>query len=229
MSDVAVAEQSNEVSAVSVDYFVAKKLGCTQAFTEQGQRLSLTVLKVYPMHITQVKTVERDDYAAIQVACKPRKSHNRPMTGHFKKAGVPVMRHLFEIRMGLQDDMSAYAVGQALSPSRFSEAKYVDAQGKTIGKGFAGCIKRHNFSMQCASHGVSVSHRVPGSTGQCQFPGRVFKGKKMPGRMGNKQQTIKNLRIHDFNAESGELRVIGAVPGHKNSDVLLHLHGFDNQ
>ena len=217
-----VAQQSQ---GPTTNTLFARKLKCTQVFQEDGSRISVTVLSLHALYIVQVKTLETDGYQAIQVGYKEKKRHNKPMTGHFQKAQVPLMTHLVEIRLP-NANMADYAVGSLLSTANLAKALSVDVSGHTIGKGFAGCIKRHNFSMQCASHGVSLSHRVPGSTGQCQFPGRVFPGKKMAGRMGNKQRTVKNLKVISFDSESGTLMVKGAVPGHKNSEVMIRLSAF---
>ncbi len=222
MPQEVVTEQEAKADAIYLDHLYAKKLGCTQIFNEEGQRISVTVLELYAMHVTQIKTLEKDGYQALQLAFKSAKRLNKPMGGHFKSAGVEPMSQVFEVRMD-GEDMSVYRLGDLISADHLGYAKTIHVTGHTIGKGFAGCIKRHNFSMQCATHGVSLSHRVPGSTGQCQFPGRVFPGKKMPGRMGNVQRTVKNLTVVRYDAERQRLLVKGAVPGSKNSQILIRI------
>ena len=201
---------------------VGKKAGMTRIFTEDGVSIPVTVVEVQPNRVAQVKTAETDGYNAIQVttgACKA--SHvSKSMAGHYAKAGVEAGRGLWEFRLDGSED-AAYELGSELTVSLFEAGQKVDVTGKTIGKGFAGGVKRHNFSMQDATHGNSLSHRAPGSIGQCQTPGRVFKGKKMAGHMGDKQRTIQTLELVRVDAERGLLLIKGSVPGAKGSDVVV--------
>jgi large subunit ribosomal protein L3 len=169
-----------------------------------------------------VKTLESDGYRALQVTTGKRRASRvtRPMAGHFAKAGTEAGRGLWEFRLadGEGDDI---AVGSEISVERFEAGQKIDVSGTSIGKGFAGTVKRHNFHMQDATHGNSISHRAPGSIGQCQTPGRVFKGKKMSGHMGNVSRTSQNLEVVRVDAERNLLLVKGAVPGSKGGDVVI--------
>lgn len=200
---------------------VGKKCGMTRVFTEDGVSIPVTVVEVQPNRVTQVKTVESDGYSAIQVTTGARKaSHvNKAAAGHYAKAGVEAGRGLWEFRTEGSDE--EFETGSELTVSRFEAGQKVDVTGKTIGKGFAGGVKRHGFSMQDATHGNSISHRAPGSIGQCQTPGRVFKGKKMAGHMGDKQRTVQTLEIVRVDEERGLLLIKGSVPGSKNADVIV--------
>ncbi len=200
---------------------VGRKCGMTRVFTEEGRSVPVTVVQVEANRVTQLRTVERDGYRAVQVTTGSRKPSRltKPEAGHFAKAGVEPGRGMWEFRLedGEGEDLQ---VGVALGVE-FKAGQYVDVSGLTLGKGFAGTIKRHHFSSQDASHGNSLSHRVPGSIGQNQTPGRVFKGKRMAGRMGNVRRTVQNLQVVAVDKERNLLLIRGAVPGHKGSDVLV--------
>ena len=201
---------------------VGRKSGMTRVFTEEGMSVPVTVVEVQPNRVTQVKTPETDGYSAIQVTTGSKKaSHvNKPMAGHYAKAGVEAGRGLWEFRIE-GEEAAELTVGGEVSVDMFEEGQKIDVTGTTIGKGFQGGIKRHNFTMQDATHGNSISHRAPGSIGQCQTPGRVFKGKKMAGHMGNVRRTIQNLEIVRVDAERNLLLVKGAVPGARGGDVIV--------
>lgn len=201
---------------------VGRKAGMTRIFTDAGASVPVTVIEVEPNRVTQVKTLENDGYRAIQVTTGSRRTSrvNKPSAGLYAKAGVEPGRGLWEFRLndGEGEDCNA---GSDLKVDMFSEGQKVDVTGTSIGKGFAGVIKRHNFHMQDATHGNSVSHRAPGSIGQNQTPGRVFKGKKMAGHMGNVKRTTQNLEIVRVDSERNLLLVKGAIPGAKGSDVIV--------
>jgi large subunit ribosomal protein L3 len=194
----------------------------TRVFCEDGTSVPVTVLQIDSNRVTQVKTVEVDGYRAVQVAAGDKKSSrvNKAMAGHYAAANVTAGRGLWEFRLedGEGSDLSA---GSPLPLDIFSVGQVVDVQGKSIGKGFAGGIKRHNFHMQDATHGNSRSHRVLGSIGMNQTPGRVFKGKKMEGHMGSEKVTIQNLIIQAIDTERNLILVKGAVPGSKGGDVVI--------
>jgi large subunit ribosomal protein L3 len=194
----------------------------TRVFCEDGSSVPVTVLQIDSNRVIQVKSVEVDGYRSIQVAAGDKKSSrvNKAMAGHYAAANVTAGRGLWEFRLEENEgeDLSA---GVQLSLNIFSAGQVVDVQGKSIGKGFAGGIKRHNFSMQDATHGNSRSHRVLGSIGMCQTPGRVFKGKKMEGHMGAEKVTVQNLTIHSIDAVRNLILVKGAVPGAKGGDVVI--------
>jgi large subunit ribosomal protein L3 len=194
----------------------------TRVFCEDGSSVPVTVLQIDSNRVTQVKGIEVDGYRSIQVAAGDKKSSrvNKAMAGHYAAANVTAGRGLWEFRLedGEGEDLS---LGSQLSLDIFSAGQVVDVQGKSIGKGFAGGIKRHNFSMQDATHGNSRSHRVLGSIGMCQTPGRVFKGKKMEGHMGAEKVTVQNLTIHSIDAARNLILVKGAVPGAKGGDVVI--------
>jgi len=199
---------------------VGKKIGMTRIFTEEGKSLPVTVIEAKPNRVTQIKTMDRDGYSAVQVTKGNIKNSrvNKPTAGLFSKASVEAGEGLWEFRL---EDNSTGEIGASLTVSEFSEGQKVDVRGISKGKGFAGVVKRHNFKTQDMSHGNSISHRAPGSIGQCQTPGRVFKGKKMAGRMGNKKVTKQNLKVIDVDSENNLLMVKGSVPGKKNSIVYL--------
>jgi large subunit ribosomal protein L3 len=201
---------------------VGKKAGMTRIFTDDGVSIPVTVVEVQPNRVTQVKSAETDGYNAIQVTTGVRKASrvNKAMAGHFAKAGVEAGHGLWEFRLDCVED-AAYELGSELTVSMFEAGQKVDVTGKTIGKGFAGGVKRHNFATQDATHGNSLSHRAPGSIGQCQTPGRVFKGKKMAGHMGDKQRTIQMLELVRVDEDRGLLLIKGSVPGAKGSDVIV--------
>ena len=202
---------------------VGRKVGMTRVFTEDGASIPVTVIEVQANRVTRVKRSETDGYDAVQVTTGARAANriNRPEAGHFARAGVEAGRGLWEFRV----DPSALAqdleIGRELTVGRFGAGARVDATGVTIGKGFAGVIKRHHFRSQDATHGNSLAHRAPGSIGQNQTPGRVFKGKKMAGQLGNVRRTVRNLEVVRVDEERGLLLVKGAVPGPKGGDVLV--------
>lgn len=201
---------------------IGRKCGMTRIFTENGDSVPVTVIEVEPNRVTQIKTDATDGYTAVQVAVGTRRASliNKPMTGHYAKAGVGAGRGLWEFRLEAQD-VAAYNVGAELKADVFQQGQKVDVAGVSIGKGFAGTIKRHNFTMGDATHGNSLSHRAPGSIGQRQTPGRVFPGKKMAGHMGNTRVTVPNLEVIRVDAEKNYVLVKGAVPGSKGGDVVI--------
>src|SRR5262245_22241219 len=204
---------------------VGRKVGMTRIFTDDGNTLPVTVLDVSDNRVTQIKTAEKDRYAAVQVAFGKRRASRvrKPLAGHLAKAAVEAGRGLKEFR-GKQEEIGALKAGDKLPlQSIFKVGQLVDVQGVTIGKGFAGVIKRYHFGGQNASHGNSISHRVPGSTGQNQSPSRVFPGKRMPGRLGNKRRTISNLEIVRIDEARQLLLVKGSVPGSSGRDVVVRL------
>jgi large subunit ribosomal protein L3 len=201
---------------------IGRKAGMTRIFTEAGESIPVTVIECTPNRVTQVKTVETDGYRAVQVTAgevKPSRV-NKAETGHFKKAGVAAGRGLWEIRLA-DGEGADFAPGAEIKVDVFSDIKRVDVTGTSIGKGFAGVQKRWNFGGGRASHGNSLSHRVPGSIGQRQSPGKVWKGKKMAGHMGNTRVTALNLDLVRVDAERHLLLVKGAVPGAANGDVIV--------
>ena len=201
---------------------VGRKAGMTRIFREDGVSVPVTVISVDPNRVTQVKTLEKDGYRALQVTTGTRRASrvNKPMVGHFAKAGTEAGRSLWEFRLA-EDEGADIEVGSEFKVDVFEEGQRVDVTGTSIGKGFAGTVKRHNFRMQDATHGNSISHRAPGSIGQCQTPGRVFKGKKMSGHMGNVRRSTQNLEIVRVDMERNLLLIKGAVPGAKGGDVIV--------
>jgi large subunit ribosomal protein L3 len=201
---------------------VGRKCGMTRVFTDDGVSIPVTVIEAQPNRITQVKTVETDGYRALQVAAGSRKASrvSKPAAGHFAAAKVEAGDLLTEFRVA-DGDEAEYQVGAELRVELFAEGQKVDVIGTSIGKGFAGTVKRHNFSMQDATHGNSLAHRAPGSIGQNQTPGRVFKGKKMSGQMGNVRRTVQNLEVVRVDAERNVLLIKGAVPGHAGGKVIV--------
>ena len=201
---------------------VGRKCGMTRVFTEDGVSIPVTVVEAQPNRITQVKTVETDGYRALQVSAGSRKSSRvkKPAAGHFAAAKVEAGDLITEFRLadGEGEELEA---GNELKVDLFEEGQIVDVIGTSIGKGFAGTVKRHNFSMQDATHGNSLAHRAPGSIGQNQTPGRVFKGKKMSGHMGNVRRTIQNLKVVRVDNERNLLLIRGAVPGHAGGRVIV--------
>ena len=196
------------------------KLGMTQVFDEQNRVVPVTVVKAGPNVVTQVRTQEKDGYKAVQLAfgaVDPRKV-NKPRTGHFDKAGVTPRRFLAELRT---TDAETYEVGQEITAEVFAAGVEVDVTGTSKGKGYAGVMKRHGFKGQGASHGAQAVHRKPGSIGGCATPGRVFKGLRMAGRMGNDRVTTQNLTVHAVRAEDGLLLIKGAVPGPKGGLLFV--------
>ncbi len=201
---------------------VGRKRGMTRVFTEDGASIPVTVIEAQPNRITQVKTEETDGYRALQVTTGSRKPSRvtKPQAGHFAKAKVEAGDLMTEFRLadGEGDDFEA---GNEIKVDVFAEGQKVDVTGTTIGKGFAGTVKRHNFRTQDATHGNSLAHRAPGSIGQNQTPGRVFKGKKMSGHMGNVRRTAQNLEVVRVDEDRNLLLIRGAVPGHKGGSVIV--------
>lgn len=202
---------------------VGRKVGMMRLFTEEGDSIPVTVLDVSGNRVTQVKSVETDGYAAVQVAFGQRRASRvtKPLAGHYAKAGTEAGTVLKEFRLDPAVAAEFEAGAEILVDSLFEVGQKVDVQGTTIGKGFAGSIKRHNFSSQRASHGNSISHRAPGSTGMAQDPGRVFPGKRMAGHMGDVTRTVQNLDVVRVDVERGLIMVKGSVPGHKNGNVIV--------
>lgn len=198
---------------------VGRKAGMTRVFTESGASVPVTVIEVDPNRVTQVKTADTDGYAAIQVTVGERRASrvNKAAAGHFAKANTEAGRGLWEFRT----DGEEVSVGDQLSVERFEAGQKVDVTGQSKGKGFQGGIKRWNFHMQDATHGNSISHRALGSIGQCQTPGRVWKGKKMAGHMGAEQVTTQKLEVVRVDAERNLLLIKGAVPGATGGDVIV--------
>ncbi|MCJ0905048.1 50S ribosomal protein L3 [Rhodococcus sp. ARC_M6] len=196
------------------------KLGMTQVFDENNRVVPVTVVKAGPNVVTQIRTEERDGYTAVQLAfgaIDPRRV-NKPVSGQFAKAGVTPRRHVVELRIA---DASGYEVGQELTAEVFEDGAFVDVTGTSKGKGYAGVMKRHGFKGQGASHGTQAVHRRPGSIGACATPGRVFKGTRMAGRMGNDRITTQNLSVHKVDVENGLLLIKGAIPGRKGGLVIV--------
>ena len=201
---------------------VGRKCGMTRVFTDDGVSIPVTVIEAQPNRITQVKTVETDGYRALQVAAGSRKASrvSKPAAGHFAAAKVEAGDLLTEFRLA-DSDKADFEIGGEIRVDLFAEGQKVDVIGTSIGKGFAGTVKRHNFSMQDATHGNSLAHRAPGSIGQNQTPGRVFKGKKMSGHMGNVRRTVQNLEVVRVDAGRNVLLIKGAVPGHAGGKVIV--------
>ena len=201
---------------------VGRKCGMTRVFTEDGVSLPVTVIEAQPNLVTQVKTVEKDGYRALQVSAGSRKASrvSKPKAGHFAAAKVEAGDLMCEFRIDDSDERE-FELGSAFKVDIFEAGQKVDVIGTTIGKGFAGVIKRWNFQMQDATHGNSLAHRAPGSIGQNQTPGRVFKGKKMSGHMGSVRRTAQNLEVVRVDIERNLLLIKGAVPGHKGSRVVV--------
>jgi large subunit ribosomal protein L3 len=201
---------------------VGRKCGMTRVFTEDGASIPVTVIEAQPNRITQVKTVERDGYRALQITGGARKaSHvSKPEAGHFAAANVEAGDTITEFRLA-DDDQGDFELGAEFKVDLFEAGQKVDVVGTSIGKGFAGTVKRHNFRTQDATHGNSLSHRAPGSIGQNQSPGRVFKGKKMSGHMGNVRRTAQNLEVVRVDTDRNLLLIKGSVPGHKGGRVLV--------
>ncbi|MEJ2764582.1 50S ribosomal protein L3 [Photobacterium sp. MCCC 1A19761] len=199
---------------------IGRKVGMTRVFTEDGVSIPVTVVEVEANRVSQVKSVDTDGYNAIQVTTGTKKANrvSKPEAGHFAKAGVEAGRGLWEFRL---ENNEEFAVGAELTVELFNEVKKVDVTGTSKGKGFQGAVKRWNFRTQDMTHGNSLSHRAPGSIGQCQTPGRVFKGKKMAGHMGAERVTTQNLEIVRVDAERNLLLIKGAVPGATGGNVIV--------
>ena len=198
---------------------VGRKSGMTRVFTDEGVSIPVSVIEVDSNRIVQVKTADTDGYSAVQVTTGSRRASrvNKSLTGHFAKAGVEAGRGLWEFRVEGHD----LEVGGEVPLDLFAAGQKVDVTGTSKGKGFQGGVKRWNFSMQDAAHGNSLSHRAPGSIGQCQTPGRVFKGKKMAGQMGSERVTVQSLEIVRVDAERGLILIKGAIPGAPGSDIVV--------
>jgi large subunit ribosomal protein L3 len=201
---------------------VGRKVGMTRIFTEEGVSVPVTVVEVEANRVAQVKTLENDGYNALQVTTGSKKANRitKPEAGHYAKAGIEAGRGLWEFRLN-DGEGEGLETGSEITVDLFAETKVVDVTGTSKGKGFQGGVKRWNFHMQDATHGNSISHRSNGSIGQCQTPGRVFKGKKMSGHMGDEKVTTQNLELVRVDAERNLLLIKGAVPGAKNSDVIV--------
>jgi large subunit ribosomal protein L3 len=199
---------------------IAKKLGMTRLFMEDGRQIPVTVLQLDGLQVVAQRTTDKDGYTAIQLGAGSAKAKrvSAPMRGHFAAAKVEPKRKLAEFRV---DPENLVAVGEEITADHYFEGQFVDVSGTSTGKGFAGAMKRHNFGGLRASHGVSISHRSHGSTGQCQDPGRVFKGKKMAGHLGSVRVTTQNLQVVRTDADRGLIMVKGAVPGTKGGWVTI--------
>ncbi len=201
---------------------VGRKTGMSRIFTEEGESVPVTVIHVPPNRITRIKTDDRDGYSALQVTTGTRKPSriSKPVAGQYAAVSVEPGEGLYEFRIDA-DQASEYETGAELTVDRFSAGQRVDVIGTTIGKGFAGAVKRHHFHMQDATHGNSLAHRAPGSIGQNQTPGRVFKGKKMAGHLGNVQRTAQGLEVVRVDPERNLIAVKGAVPGHAGGRLVI--------
>ncbi|MCS4489650.1 50S ribosomal protein L3 [Corynebacterium sp. ES2794-CONJ1] len=208
------------MSETEIKGILGRKLGMTQIFDEENRVVPVTVVEAGPCVVTQIRTPEIDGYSAIQIAfgdIDPRKV-NKPGTGHFNKAGVTPRRHVAEIRM---DDVSGYEVGQEVTADIFEGTTFVDVTGTSKGKGFAGGMKRHGFAGQGASHGNQAAHRRVGGIGACATPGRIFKGKRMAGRMGSDRVTTQNLKVQKIDADANLILIKGAIPGNRGGIVTV--------
>ena len=201
---------------------IGKKQGMTRMFTPEGDAFAVSVVSVSPNTITQIKSQETDGYSSVQVTTgeKKEKHITNPISGHFKKKGVNPGEGLWEFKVN-PEALEELEVGSQLFLEQFEEGQTIDVQGKSKGKGFAGTVKRWNFKMQDATHGNSISHRAPGSIGQCQTPGKVWKGKKMSGHMGDEQKTVQNLEIASIDSNNNLLLIKGPIPGPTGSNVIL--------
>jgi large subunit ribosomal protein L3 len=201
---------------------VGRKVGMTRIFAEDGASVPVTVLDVSNNRVAQIKTAEVDGYSAVQVAFGQRRASRvtKALAGHMAKAGAEAGSVMREFRIAAEQ-LASYKAGDVISVEIFAVGQKVDVTGTSIGKGFAGAIKRHNFSSQRASHGNSVSHNAPGSIGMAQDPGRVFPGKRMAGHLGAVKTTVQNLEVVRVDVERGLLLIKGAVPGHDGGDVMV--------
>jgi large subunit ribosomal protein L3 len=204
----------------NVKAILGEKLGMTQIFSEDGRAVPVTVVKAGPCIVTQVRTAAKDGYAAVQLGFGevPQRKIRKPAKGHADKAGAPVSKHLVELRT---DDADSFTPGQELKADVFAPGDFVDVIGVSKGKGFAGNMKRHNFGGMPASHGTERKHRQSGSVGAGTTPGRVFKGKRMPGHLGHERVTILNLRVVEADPEQNLLLIRGAVPGNNGSLLMV--------
>ena len=201
---------------------IGQKAGMTRIFDSTGISVPVTAISVSPTQITQIKTLEKDGYKAVQVSYGQKKESkvNKAVLGHYKKASVSPGKGLMEFRLN-DKEMEGLEVGKSIDLSLFKVGEHVDITGTTLGKGFQGGVKRHHFATQDATHGNSLSHRALGATGQCQDPGRVFKGKKMAGQLGNVRNTIQNLVIVKILLDDNTILVKGSIPGHDGSNVII--------
>ncbi|HEY8354053.1 MAG TPA: 50S ribosomal protein L3 [Methylophilaceae bacterium] len=201
---------------------IGRKVGMTRIFTEEGESIPVTVLEVLPNRVTQIKNTQTDGYSSVQVAYGERRASrvNKALAGHYAKAGVAAGAGLKEFSVS-EDVLANYSVGSQITVEIFQPGQKVDVTGISLGKGFAGGIKRHNFGSGRATHGNSRSHNVPGSIGMAQDPGRVFPGKRMPGHLGSVKTTVQNLQIVRVDVERNLLLIKGAVPGSKGGDVVV--------
>jgi len=201
---------------------VGKKQGMTRLFTPEGEAFAVSVVSVSPNTITQIKSLEVDGYSSVQVTTgeKKEKLVNKPLSAHYKKNGLNPGEGLWEFKVN-PEDLNELEVGGQLFLDQFEEGQTIDVQGKSKGKGFAGTVKRWNFKMQDATHGNSISHRAPGSIGQCQTPGKVWKGKKMSGHMGDERKTVQNLKIASIDTNNNLLLIKGPIPGPTGSNVIV--------
>jgi large subunit ribosomal protein L3 len=201
---------------------IGRKVGMTRIFTDEGASIPVTVLEVIPNRVTQIKTVESDGYTGLQVAHGERRASriNKALAGHYAKAGVAAGSGIKEFNV-TAEVLGGYQVGATVTVDIFAAGQLVDVTGSSIGKGFAGAIKRHHFSSNRASHGNSRSHNVPGSIGMAQDPGRVFPGKRMPGHLGDVTVTTQNLEVVRVDVERNLLLIKGAIPGSKGGDVVV--------
>ena len=211
------------MSNTEIKGILGAKLGMTQVFDENNRVVPVTVVKAGPCVVTGIRTQETDGYDAVQIAfgaIDPRKV-TKPVAGQFEKAGVTPRRHVAELRLENAEQAAGFEIGQELGADVFEDGAFVDVTGTSKGKGFAGTMKRHGFSGQGASHGTQAVHRKPGSIGGASTPGRVFRGKKMAGRMGNERVTTMNLKVHKVDAEAGVLLIKGAIPGRNGGLVMV--------
>jgi len=201
---------------------VGRKCGMTRIFTEEGASVPVTVIEVTPNRVTLVRSLDRDGYAALQVTTGSRRANRvaKPLAGHYRKGGVGPGRGLWEFRVR-PEELEGVEVGHEITVAAFAAGQKVDVSATSVGKGYAGVIKRHRFSRQDMSHGNSLAHRAPGSIGQNQTPGRVFKGKRMAGHMGNVRRTVQNLEVVRVDEARGIVLVKGSVPGAAGGNVLL--------
>lgn len=211
---------TKQATAVPRSALLGRKLGMTQIWDEDNNLIPITVVQVDTNVITQIRNNETDGYQAVQLGFGEinERKVTKPLAGHFKKAGVSPRRHLVEVRVPNIED---YELGQELTADIFEVGTKVDVTGRTKGKGFAGVMKRHGFSGVSSSHGAHRNHRKPGSIGACATPGRVFKGLRMAGRMGNARRTVQNLKVQAVDAEKGLVLLTGAIPGPKGGIVLI--------
>ncbi len=201
---------------------IGQKAGMTRVFDNSGISIPVTAISVEPNVITQIKTLDKDGYKAVQLSFGSKRENrvSKAIIGHYKKSSLKPGKGLVEFRIN-DSEIDALEIGKQITLELFKEGEHVDITGTTIGKGFQGGVKRHHFKTQDATHGNSLSHRALGSTGQCQDPGRVFKGKKMPGQLGNVKNTIQNLVIVKIIEEDNLILVKGSIPGHDGSNVII--------